>query len=163
MPEFSNISSLPSGLNIRLASPDDADSIARLVLELAVYERLSHEVVSTADDFRRVLSQPSSTVEVLLAELARRAVGFALFFQNFSTFVGRPGLYLEDLFVEPGYRRCGISLALFQELFRIARHRNYGRIEWAVLDWNQPAVDSYTKKLDARLLEEWRICRVELK
>jgi GNAT superfamily N-acetyltransferase len=165
MPQFSisNIPLLPSDLKIRLASPDDADSIARLVRELAVYERLTHEVVSTADDFRRVLSQPDSTVEVLLAELAGRAVGFALFFQNFSTFVGRPGLYLEDLFVEPGYRRRGIGLALFQELFRFARHRNYGRMEWAVLDWNQPAIDFYTKKLDARLLKEWRICRVELR
>jgi GNAT superfamily N-acetyltransferase len=151
-----------SDLNIRLAGPEDAESIARLVRELATYERLTHEVVSTANDFRRALSQPASTVEVLLAELAGKAVGFALFFENFSTFVGRPGLYLEDLFVEPEYRRRGIGLALFQELFRIARHRNYGRMEWAVLDWNEPAIDFYTRKLSARLLEEWRICRVDL-
>jgi GNAT superfamily N-acetyltransferase len=152
-----------SDLNLRLAGPDDAESVARLVRELAIYERLAHEVVSTADDFRRVLSQPASTVEVLLAELAGKAVGFALFFQNFSTFVGRPGLYLEDLFVEPAYRRRGIGLALFQELVQIARHRDYGRMEWAVLDWNQSAIDFYTRKLDARLLGEWRICRVDLR
>lgn len=152
-----------SDLNIRLASPEDAESIAHLVRELAVYERLVHEVVSTAEDFRRALSQPASTVEVLLAELAGKAVGFALFFENFSTFVGRPGLYLEDLFVEPEHRRSGIGLALFQELFRIARLRNYGRMEWAVLDWNEPAIGFYTRKLNARLLEEWRICRVDLR
>jgi len=97
-----------------------------------------------------------------LAELDGRTVGFALFFQNFSTFVGRPGLYLEDLFIEPEYRRRGIGLVLFQELLAIARGRNYGRMEWAVLDWNQPAIDFYTKKFHARLLEEWRICRIEL-
>jgi len=162
MLQYSDIPLLPSDLNIRLAGPDDADSIARLVRELAVYERLAHEVISTADDFRQALSRPGSTVEVLLAELDGRAVGFALFFQNFSTFVGRPGLYLEDLFIEPEYRRRGIGLALFQELLAIARGRNYGRMEWAVLDWNKPAVDFYTKKFHARLLEEWRICRIEL-
>ena len=162
MLQYSDIPLLPSDLNIRLAGPDDADSIARLVRELAVYERLAHEVISTADDFRQALSRPGSTVEVLLAELDGRAVGFALFLQNFSTFVGRPGLYLEDLFIEPEYRRRGIGLALFQELLAIGRGRNYGRMEWAVLDWNQPAIDFYTKKFHARLLEEWRICRIEL-
>jgi len=162
MLQYSDIPLRPSALNIRLAGPDDADSIARLVRELAVYERLAHEVVSTAEDFRLALSRPGSTVEVLLAELDGRAVGFALFFQNFSTFVGRPGLYLEDLFIEPEYRRRGIGLALFQELLAIGCGRNYGRMEWAVLDWNQPAIDFYTKKFHARLLEEWRICRIEL-
>ena len=153
---------LATDLQIRLAGPDDADSIARLVRELAVYERLAHEVISTADDFRQALSRPGSNVEVLLAELDGGAVGFALFFQNFSTFVGRPGLYLEDIFIEPEYRRRGIGLAIFQELLQIARRRNYGRMEWAVLDWNQPAIDFYTRKFQARLLEEWRICRIEL-
>jgi GNAT superfamily N-acetyltransferase len=110
-----------------------------------------------------VLAQPESTVEVLLAELSGRAVGFALFFENFSTFLGQPGLYLEDLFVLPEMRRIGVATALFERLFQIARDRDYGRIEWAVLDWNTPAIEFYTKKLKARLLTEWRVCRVTLK
>jgi GNAT superfamily N-acetyltransferase len=146
---------------IRTASSADASSIARLVRELARYERLEDEVLSTAGDFEKILSDHHSRIEVLLAEVDSRAVGFALFFENFSTFVGRPGLYLEDLFVEPEFRRLGIGSGFFEELFRIARTRNYGRIEWAVLDWNETAIEFYTQKVGARLLPDWRICRVE--
>jgi GNAT superfamily N-acetyltransferase len=131
-----------------------------LVKQLAEYEKLDHELISSPEIFRDVLAQPGSTVEVLLAESRGQAVGFALYFENFSTFLGRPGLYLEDLFVLPEMRRIGIATALFERLFQIARDRNYGRIEWTVLDWNTPAIEFYTKKLKARLLSEWRICRV---
>lgn len=151
-----------SDFSIRNATPEDAETVFCLVQQLAEYEKLAHEVISSAEIFRSVLARPESTVEVLLAESSGRAVGFALFFENFSTFLGRPGLYLEDLFVLPEMRRNGIATALFERLFRIARERDYGRIEWTVLDWNTPAIDFYTKKLKARLLEEWRVCRVTL-
>jgi GNAT superfamily N-acetyltransferase len=149
--------------SIRFATPEDAETVFGLVNQLAEYEKLAHEVKSSPAEFRNLLAQPNSTVEVLLAESGGRAVGFALFFENFSTFLGRPGLYLEDLFVLPEMRRIGIATALFERLFQIARDRDYGRIEWAVLDWNTPAIEFYTKKLKARLLKEWRVCRVTLK
>jgi GNAT superfamily N-acetyltransferase len=152
-----------SDFSIRQATPDDAETIFRLVQQLAEYEKLAHEIISSAEVFRTVLARPESTVEVLLAESNGQAVGFALFFENFSTFLGRPGLYLEDLFVLPEMRRIGIATALFERLFQIARDREYGRIEWTVLDWTTPAIEFYTKKLKARLLAEWRVCRVTLK
>ena len=151
-----------SDLQIRFAETEDAETVHRLVVELAIYEKLTHEVVSTPDDFRRALAGPAPMVEGFLAELSGKAVGVALFFQTFSTFVGRPGIYLEDLFVLPEYRRQGIALALFQELFRIARERNCLRVEWTVLDWNEPAIKFYTEKLGAKILRDWWRCRVEL-
>ena len=144
-----------SDLQIRFAQPQDAETIHRLVVDLAVYEKLAHEVVSTPEDIRRALTGPKPMVEVFLAEISAKPVGFALFFQTFSTFVGRPGIYLEDLFVLPEYRRRGIAMALFQELFRIARERDCGRVEWSVLDWNEPAIKFYTEKLGAEILKEW--------
>jgi GNAT superfamily N-acetyltransferase len=152
-----------SDFSIRQATPDDAEAVFRLVQQLAEYEKLAHEVISSPEIFRNVLARPESTVEILLAESNGQAVGFALFFENFSTFLGRPGLYLEDLFVLPEMRRIGIATALFERLFQIARDRDYGRIDWTVLDWNAPAIEFYTKKLKARLLTEWCICRVVLK
>ena len=151
-----------SDLQIRFALPEDAETVHRLVVELAIYEKLAHEVVSTPDDLGRALVGPTPMVEVFLAELSGKAVGFALFFQTFSTFVGRPGIYLEDLFVLPEYRRQGIALALFQELFRIARERDCLRVEWTVLDWNEPAIKFYTEKLGAKILRDWWRCRVEV-
>jgi GNAT superfamily N-acetyltransferase len=149
--------------SIRFATPDDAETVFCLVQQLAEYEKLAHEVISSPESFRSALAQPKSTVEVLLAESGGRAVGFALFFENFSTFLGRAGLYLEDLFVLPEMRRIGIATALFERLFQIARDRDYGRVEWTVLDWNIPAIEFYTKKLKARLLAEWRVCRVVMR
>jgi GNAT superfamily N-acetyltransferase len=146
--------------SIRFAGPDDADALFGLIRQLAEYEKLAHEVVSTPEHLRTALARPGSTVEALLAEFQGKAVGFALFFENYSTFVGRPGLYLEDLFVLPEMRRLGIGTAFFERLFQIARDRDYGHIEWAVLDWNKPAIDFYTKKLGARVLSDWRVCRV---
>jgi GNAT superfamily N-acetyltransferase len=149
-----------SDFPIRLATSEDAETIFHLVEQLAEYEKLAHEVRSSPEDFRKALAQQKPTFEVLLAESGGQAVGFALFFENYSTFLGRPGLYLEDLFVLPEMRRNGIATALFERLFQIARDRQYGRVEWTVLDWNAPAIEFYTKKLKARLLEEWRVCRV---
>jgi GNAT superfamily N-acetyltransferase len=149
-----------SEFSIRFATPEDAETVFHLVRQLAEYEKLAHEVISSPENFRETLARRESTLEVLLAESSGQAVGFALFFENFSTFLGRPGLYLEDLFVLPEVRRLGIGTALFERMFEIARDRKYGRIEWAVLDWNTPAIEFYTKKLGARLLTDWRVCRV---
>ena len=151
-----------SDVQIRFAKPDDAETIHRLVVELAIFEKLAHEVVSTPDDMRRALTGPNPMVEVFLAEITGQPVGFALFFQTFSTFVGRPGLYLEDLFVLPEYRRRGAAMALLQALFRLARERNCGRVEWTVLDWNESAIKFYTEKLGAKILKEWLRCRVDV-
>jgi GNAT superfamily N-acetyltransferase len=151
-----------SDLQIRFARPEDAEPVHQLVIELAVYEKLSHEVVSTPEDMRRALTGPKPMVEVLLSEISSKPVGFALFFQTFSTFVGRPGIYLEDLFVLPEYRRRGVGLALLRELFRLAEERDCGRVEWSVLDWNEPAIKFYQEKLGAKILKEWWRCRVEL-
>jgi len=151
-----------SDIQIRFAKPEDAETIHHLVVELAIFEKLVHEVVSTPDDMRRALTGPNPMVEVFLAETSGQSVGFALFFQSFSTFAGRPGLYLEDLFVLPDYRRRGAAMALLQALFRVARERNCARVEWSVLDWNEPAIKFYTERLGAKILKEWLRCRVEL-
>ncbi len=151
-----------SDIQIRSAKPEDAETVHHLVVELAIYEKLVQEVVSTPDDIRRALTGPNPMVEVFLAETSGHPVGFALFFQTFSTFTGRPGLYLEDLFVLPDYRRRGAAMALFQALFRVARERNYARVEWSVLDWNEPAIKFYTERLGAKILKEWWRCRMEL-
>lgn len=146
-------------LNIRPATRTDAPVIASLVRELADYEKLSHEAQATAADFLRELETPNPVIHVLIAEWQGEPVGFALYFFNFSTFVGRPGLYLEDLFVRPAQRANGIGRALLRALARIARERQCGRMEWAVLDWNEPALRFY-KSLDARQMKEWIIHRL---
>src|SRR5580704_2066172 len=147
-------------LFLRFATSQDAPAISRLVSELARYEKLEHEVISSSVDFQRILEDPKSNVEVLLAFWSGETVGLALFFENFSTFLGKPGLYLEDLFVQPEFRTKGIGTALMMRLIEIAKERNYGRVEWAVLDWNESALKFYTEKIGAKLLTPWRICRV---
>src|SRR5678815_846813 len=146
-------------LNIRPATRADAPVIASLVRELAVYEKLEHEAKATAGDFLRELDAPNPVIRVLIAEWNGEAAGFALYFFNFSTFVGRPGLYLEDLFVRPAQRSHGIGRALLRALARIARERGCGRMEWAVLDWNEPALRFY-KSLGARQMSEWIVHRL---
>ena len=146
-------------LNIRPATPADAGTIASLVRELADYEKLLHEAKATESDFLRELESQSPVIHVLIAEWDAEPAGFALYFFNFSTFVGRPGLYLEDLFVRPAQRKHGIGRALLRELARIAVQRGCGRMEWAVLDWNEPALRFY-KSLDARQMNEWIIHRL---
>jgi GNAT superfamily N-acetyltransferase len=146
-------------LNIRPATRADAPTIASLVRELADYEKLLDEAKATATDFLRELESPNPVIHVLIAEWHGSPCGFALYFFNFSTFVGRPGLYLEDLFVRPEQRKHGIGRALLRALARIAAERGCGRMEWAVLDWNEPALRFY-KSLDARQMNEWIIHRL---
>lgn len=146
-------------LNIRPATRADAPTIASLVRELADYEKLLDDAKATATDFLRELESPNPVIHVLIAEWNGTPAGFALYFFNFSTFVGRPGLYLEDLFVRPEQRKHGIGRALLRALARIATERGCGRMEWAVLDWNEPALRFY-KSLDARQMNEWIIHRL---
>ena len=146
-------------LNIRPATRADAAVIASLVRELAVYEKLEHEAKATAGDFLREIDAPNPVIRVLIAEWNGEPAGFALYFFNFSTFVGRPGLYLEDLFVRPELRSHGIGRGLLRALARIARERNCGRMEWAVLDWNEPALRFY-QSLGARQMKEWIVHRL---
>ena len=146
-------------LNIRPATSADAPVIASLVRELADYEKLLDEAKATAADFLREIESPNPVIHVLIAEWNGSPCGFALYFFNFSTFVGCPGLYLEDLFVRPAQRKHGIGRALLRALARIASQRGCGRMEWAVLDWNEPALRFY-KSLDARQMNEWIIHRL---
>jgi GNAT superfamily N-acetyltransferase len=146
-------------LTLRFAGPSDVGTILGFVKELADYERLSHEVVATEESLRASLFEGRQVAEVLLAELAETPVGFALFFHNFSTFLGRSGIYLEDLYVTPAMRGKGIGAALLAYLGRLARERGCGRLEWAVLDWNEPAISFY-KKLGAQAMKEWTVFRV---
>ena len=146
-------------LNIRPATRADAPVIASLVRELADYEKLLDEAKATPEDFLRELESPTPVIHVLIAEWQGEPAGFALYFFNFSTFVGRPGLYLEDLFVRPAQRSHGIGRALLRALARIAKDRGCGRMEWAVLDWNEPALRFY-QSLDARQMNEWIIHRL---
>ncbi|HET9862340.1 MAG TPA: GNAT family N-acetyltransferase [Steroidobacteraceae bacterium] len=146
-------------LNIRPATAADAPLIANLVRELADYEKLLSEAQATPEDFRRELESPNPVIRVLIAEWNGEPAGFALYFFNFSTFVGRPGLYLEDLFVRPALRSHGIGRGLLRALARIARQRNCGRMEWAVLDWNEPALRFY-RTLNARPMKEWIVHRL---
>jgi GNAT superfamily N-acetyltransferase len=146
-------------LNIRPATPADAATIASLVRELADYEKLLDEARATPEDFRRELESPNPVIQVLIAEWDGQPAGFALYFFNFSTFVGRKGLYLEDLFVQPSHRQHGIGRALLRALARVAAQSGCGRMEWAVLDWNEPALKFY-KSLDARQMKEWIIHRL---
>jgi len=133
--------------------------ILELIRGLAEYERLSDQVVATEAGLREALFGAQPSAEVIVAYADDRPAGFALFFHNFSTFLGRRGLYLEDLFVTPEFRRLGIGRRLLTELARIAVERGCGRFEWSVLDWNAPAIEFY-KRLGARPLDEWTIFRV---
>jgi GNAT superfamily N-acetyltransferase len=144
---------------IRPARPEDVPTVITLIRALARYERLEHEVVGRASDLHEHLFGPRPRAEVLLAEDGGAAVAFALFFHNYSTFLCKPGLYLEDLFVLPEHRRKGWGKALLVALARLAVERGCGRFEWAVLDWNEPAIAFY-RSLGAQLQVDWRIFRV---
>lgn len=150
---------MPLSLVIRDAVADDAAVILRFIQELAAYEREPHAVETTLEVLRAQLLSPRPPFECLIAEAAGEAVGFALFFPSYSTWRGRPGLYLEDLYVTPGRRREGVGRALFAHIAALATARGYGRIEWAVLDWNQPAIDFY-RRLGATPMSEWTTFRL---
>jgi GNAT superfamily N-acetyltransferase len=146
---------------IRPARPEDVPVVLSLVRQLARYEKLEHEVVGTEEQLRALLFGPRPYAEALLAqeEEGGAVAGFALFFHNVSTFLCKPGLYLEDLFVVPERRRRGWGTKLLRELARIAVARGCGRFEWAVLDWNEPAIAFY-RSLGAVKMDDWRICRM---
>jgi GNAT superfamily N-acetyltransferase len=146
-------------LTIRFAAAADCAVILDFIRELAEYERLLHEVIADEAQLRATLFGARPAAEVLIAELAGAPIGFALFFSSYSTFLGRPGLYLEDLFVRPAARGRGCGLALMSALARIAVARGYGRFEWSVLDWNEPALEFY-RRLGARPVSEWTVHRL---
>ena len=158
MPKMTARDSL-SDFQIRFAQEADVSTILRLICELAEYERAPNEVVATEGELRKVLFGTHPAAEVLLATDAGELVGFALFFHNFSTWMGRRGLYLEDLFVRPALRGKGYGRALLVRLAQIAEERDCGRMEWAVLDWNEPAIQFY-RKLGAAPMEEWTVFRL---
>ncbi len=147
-------------LRIEAASVDDVPLILRFIRELARYEHLEHQVVADEALLRRELFGDDPGAEVLIAREDREPAGFALFFHNFSTFVGRRGLYLEDLYVRPEYRGRGVGSALLRHLARIAVERGCGRLEWSVLDWNQPAIGFY-RRLRARPMDDWTVYRLD--
>lgn len=147
-------------LAIRPATPDDLPLIAELIRALADYEKLAHEVRYDEATLGEKLFGPRPYAEVLIGEIDGAPMGFALFFHNFSTFEGRPGIYLEDLFVRPEARGLGLGKALLAELARIAVERGCARLEWWVLDWNAPSIGFY-RSLGARPMDEWTVMRVD--
>jgi GNAT superfamily N-acetyltransferase len=146
-------------VHIVSARPGDVPIILELIRGLGEYERLSDEIVATEDGLRKWLFGERPAAEVVLAYVDTTVAGFALFFHNFSTFLGRPGLYLEDLFVKPEWRGRGIGQRLLVHLASLAVERGCGRMEWTVLDWNEPALRFY-ERMGARVMKEWKLCRL---
>ena len=146
-------------LKIQPATESDLPAIVHLVGKLARYEKLEHAMVATQEDFRQALFGAERNAHALMAFTDDAPVGFALYFYNFSTFVGKRGIYLEDLFVEPEHRGRGIGSALLKRLAGIAKEQNCGRVEWSVLTWNQPSIDFY-HRLGAVTMDDWRIFRL---
>ena len=150
---------MTAAFEIKPATAADVPVILSLIRELADYERAPHEVKATEDQLHEVLFGPKPAAEVLLAMENGEPVGFAVYFFNFSTWLGRPGLYLEDLFVRPSLRGKGYGRALLVRLAQIAQERGCGRMEWAVLNWNDPAIQFY-RKLGAKPMDEWTVYRL---
>ncbi|WP_454752410.1 N-acetyltransferase family protein [Cupriavidus necator] len=148
---------------IRPATAADSETLFNLILALAEYEKLTHIVEATPQKIQDALFGATPHAEAVLVDVesegGRQAVGFALFFHNFSTFLAKPGLYLEDLYVDPAWRGHGLGKALLKHLAALAVTRGCGRFEWSVLDWNQPSIDFY-QAMGADVLPDWRICRV---
>lgn len=147
-------------ISIRSATSADLPLIAQFIRDLAAYEKLTHEVRFDEVGLGELLFGPRPYAEVIIGEVDGAAKGFALFFHNFSTFEGRPGVYLEDLFVRPEARGAGLGKALLQHLARLAVERDCARLEWAVLDWNTPSIGFY-QSLGAKLMDEWTVMRVD--
>jgi GNAT superfamily N-acetyltransferase len=148
-----------SNFMIRPATENDAGTILSLIKELADYERLTHEVVATENDIRKSLFGEHPLAEALIGEYDKIPISFALFFYNFSTFVGKPGIYLEDLYVKPEYRGKGFGRKMLAHIARLAIKRDCGRFEWSVLDWNTPAIRTYDK-LNAKPMQDWILYRL---
>lgn len=144
--------------NIRVAETSDSALIFGLIQELAEYEKMKDDVVTTVEELRKQIFE-KKFANVLIAEVNNEVVGFALYFFNFSTFVGKPGLYLEDLFIRPEHRGKGYGKKLFIKLTKIAAEENCGRMEWSVLNWNTPAINFYTS-LNAIPMDEWTVYRL---
>ncbi len=144
---------------LRHATPADLPAIVGLIRELAVFEKLEHLVVVTPESLQPHLFGARPAAEAVVGEVGGTVVAFALFFTNFSTFLGKPGLYLEDLYVQPAHRGSGLGKALLQHLGALAVARGCGRFEWSVLDWNRNAIEFY-EKMGATVMPDWRICRV---
>ena len=144
---------------IRPATPADTPELLRLIRGLAEYEKLAHMVSGSEAMLRESLFGPRAVAEALIAESGDRAVGFAIYFMSFSTFLCKPGLYLEDLFVEPAHRGTGIGKGLLRRLAALAVERGCGRFEWHVLDWNEPSIRFY-ESLGATLMKEWELVRM---
>ena len=146
-------------LTLRAATAADAALVLRFIVELAEYERLAHEVVATEAELARTLFGDAPAAEVVLAAWDGEDIGFALFFPSYSTFLARPGIYLEDLYVRPSHRGRGVGLALLRHLAGLAHARGHGRLEWSVLDWNEPAIRFY-RSVGAEPLADWTRFRV---
>src|SRR5687768_11844220 len=147
-------------ISVSPATPADVPTILSFIRELAEYEKLLHRVSATEDLLRRNLFGPRPYAEVLMGRLDGKAVGYALFFHSYSTFLARPGIYLEDVYVQPAVRGRGVGKALLRELARTARDRDCGRIEWSVLNWNKPSIDFYVS-LGAVPMDEWTMYRLD--
>jgi len=145
-------------VTIRKAGPEDTALVLQFIKDIAAFEKLANEVIATEDVLRESLFGRNPSAEVAIAEVDGKPAGFAIYFENFSTFVGRPGLYIEDLFVKPEHRGTGIGEALLKHCAAIARERNLGRMEWAVLDWN-PARQFY-ESFGAKPMSDWVIYRL---
>jgi GNAT superfamily N-acetyltransferase len=146
-------------INIRRAVPSDIPLIFEFIKGLAEYEKLSHEVIASEETLQVTLFGEKEFAKVLIGELDSKAVGFALYFYNYSTFLAKPGIYLEDLFVFPEFRGKGVGKKLLLELAKIANEEKCGRVEWSVLDWNTPAIEFY-KSLKAVAMDEWTVFRL---
>ena len=146
-------------LTLKVATREDAPTILEFIGKLAEYEKLSHEMTATVESLEQTLFGERPAAEVVLACWQGRPVGFALFFHNYSTFLGKPGIYLEDLFVDPDMRGRGIGKTLLTWLANLAVARGCGRLEWSVLDWNKPAIDFY-RALGSRAMDEWTVERL---
>jgi GNAT superfamily N-acetyltransferase len=151
---------MPDPFTLRDAAPDDAAHVLRLVRALAEYERLLDHVTATEQHFARALAGPAPRAHAVLARVGDEPVGFALWYYTFSTFAGGPDLFLEDIFVAPAHRGTGIGLALFRFLARRARAETCRRMEWRVLNWNQPSIDFY-HRLGARPMQDWTVMQLQ--
>jgi len=146
-------------LVLKQASPEDVPLILSFIKEIADYEKLSHEVVATEETLHKSLFGKNANTEVIITYYENKPAGYAVFFHNFSTFIGKNGLYLEDIYVKPELRGEGIGGKIFNHLVKLAVERNCGRMEWSVLNWNTPAINFY-KKLGAEPMEEWTVYRL---
>jgi GNAT superfamily N-acetyltransferase len=149
----------PAPFRIRPARPEDVPELLTMIRELAEFERLANQVIATAADYHRSLFGDPPAAGALIGEVADSPAGYAIFFNTFSSFLGRSGIWLEDIYVRPAHRGIGLGKALFQAVGAIARERGAGRYEWTVLDWNQHAITFY-EQMGAEILPDWRIVRI---